>query len=64
MPRNSSAQLSAIRTYRHSLSDLKNGSLTDRNLCRQTYRRYVRLFDEGGAAALFAPRVKSPSEIR
>ena len=27
------------------------------NLSRQTYRRYVRLFDEGGAAALFAPRV-------
>ena len=27
------------------------------NLSRQTYRRYVRLFDEGGAAALFAPRI-------
>src|ERR1700730_15564362 len=27
------------------------------NLSRQTYRRYVRLFDEGGAEALFAPRV-------
>jgi transposase len=27
------------------------------NLSRQTYRRYVRLFDEGGAAALFAARI-------
>src|ERR1700722_601633 len=27
------------------------------NLSRQTYRRYVRLFDEGGTEALFAPRV-------
>jgi transposase len=27
------------------------------NLTRQTFGRYVRLFDEGGAAALFAPRV-------
>jgi site-specific DNA recombinase len=27
------------------------------NLSRQSYRRYVRLFDEGGAAALFAVRI-------
>jgi transposase len=27
------------------------------NLSHQTYRRYVRLFDEGGAETLFAPRV-------
>lgn len=27
------------------------------NIGRQTYRRYVRLFEEGGAAALFAPRI-------
>jgi hypothetical protein len=27
------------------------------NLSRQSYRRYVRLFDEGGAAALFAARI-------
>jgi transposase len=30
---------------------------TTLNLSRQTYRRYVRLFDEGGAAALFAPLI-------
>jgi transposase len=27
------------------------------NICRQTYRRYVRLFDEGGTATLFPTRV-------
>jgi transposase len=27
------------------------------NISRQTYSRYVRLFDEGGTTALFAPRV-------
>jgi transposase len=39
-------------------SGLRIGSICSAlNLSRQTYRRYVRLFDEGGAAALFAPRV-------
>jgi transposase len=27
------------------------------SLCRQSFRRYVHLFDEGGAALLFAPRI-------
>src|SRR5262249_41119231 len=37
---------------------LRSGVIcTTLNISRQTYRRYVRLFDEGGAAALFAPRI-------
>jgi transposase len=39
-------------------SGLPSGSICSAfNLSRQTYRRYVRLFDEGGAAALFAARI-------
>jgi transposase len=41
-----------------SRSGLQSGSICSAfNLSRQTYRRYVRLFDEGGAAALFAARI-------
>jgi transposase len=37
---------------------LQSGSICSAfNLSRQTYRRYVRSFDEGGAAALFAARI-------
>lgn len=39
-------------------SGLQIGSIcTAFNLSRQSFRRYVRLFDEGGAAALFAARI-------
>jgi transposase len=39
-------------------SGLLSGSICSAfNLSRQTYRKYVRLFDEGGAAALFAARI-------
>jgi transposase len=39
-------------------SGLQSGSICGAiNLSRQTYCRYVRLFDEGGAAALFAARI-------
>jgi transposase len=39
-------------------SGLQSGSICSAvNLSRQTYRRYVSLFDEGGAAALFAARI-------
>lgn len=41
-----------------SRNGLQTGAICSAlNLSRQTYRRYVRLFDEGGAAALFAPRI-------
>jgi transposase len=41
-----------------SRSGLRIGSICGAfNLSRQTYRRYVRLFDEGGAEALFAARI-------
>jgi transposase len=57
-------RLEHARLHKRSISILANRrGLSSGTICaflnisRQTYRRYVRLFEEGGAAALFAPRI-------